>query len=119
MEALHEAQLYETLPNKQVHCTLCPHDCRIPEGGRGACAVRFNHEGKLYTLVYDKIVARRIDPVEKKTLFHFYPGSTAYSIGTVGCNLRCTFCQNWDICQIRPLGGAGGALACLPVLSGL
>jgi len=82
-----------------VLCTLCPHDCRIPEGARGACGVRYNHAGKLYTLVYDKLMAREVNPIEKKPLFHFYPGSFAYSISTVGCNLRCNCCQNWEISQ--------------------
>lgn len=99
MSDLHEARFYETLPDGHVLCTLCPHDCRIPDGGRGACAVRYAMGGKLYTLVYDKVVTREIDPVEKKPLFHFYPGSSAYSMATVGCNLRCAFCQNWDISQ--------------------
>ena len=99
MPALHEAQFYERLPEREVRCTLCPHDCRIRDGGRGACAVRFNHGGVLYTVVYDKVIARDIDPVEKKPLLNFLPGSRAYSISTVGCNLRCAFCQNWEISQ--------------------
>jgi pyruvate formate lyase activating enzyme len=99
MSTLHEAWFYETLPDGKVLCSLCPHDCRIPEGARGACAVRYNHKGKLYTLVYDKVTAREINPIEKKPLFHFHPASSAYSISTVGCNLRCSFCQNWDISQ--------------------
>jgi len=99
MATLHEAQFYERLPDNEVRCTLCPHDCRIRDGGRGACAVRFNDGGTLYTVVYDKVVSREIDPVEKKPLFHFLPGSRAYSIATVGCNLRCSFCQNWEISQ--------------------
>ncbi len=99
MTALHEARFYETLESSKVLCTLCPHDCRIANGARGACAVRYNHNGKLYTLVYDKVVAREVNPIEKKPLFHFYPGSQAYSISTVGCNLRCSFCQNWYISQ--------------------
>jgi pyruvate formate lyase activating enzyme len=99
MQALHEAQFYERLPGNEVRCTLCPHDCRIHDGGRGACAVRYNDRGVLYTLVYDKVVSREIDPIEKKPLFHFLPGTRAYSIATVGCNLRCAFCQNWDISQ--------------------
>jgi pyruvate formate lyase activating enzyme len=96
---VHEALFYEKLPEGRVQCLLCPHDCRIPAGGRGACAVRVNHEGTLYTLVYDRVVARSVEPIEKKPLFHFFPGSTAYSIATVGCGLRCTFCQNWAISQ--------------------
>lgn len=99
MEVLHEARFYEARPDRSVLCTLCPHDCHIHDGGRGVCAVRFNRGGTLYTLVYDKVVARGIDPVEKKPLFHFLPGSSAYSIATVGCNLRCSFCQNWQISQ--------------------
>ncbi len=99
MTAPREALYYEPLPGNKVLCTLCPHDCRVPDGGRGACAVRYNDGGKLYTLVYDKVIARGVEPIEKKPLFHFHPGSTAYSIATVGCNLRCAFCQNWQISQ--------------------
>jgi pyruvate formate lyase activating enzyme len=95
----HEARYQQALPDGRVLCTLCPHDCRISDGGRGACAVRYNAGGKLYTLVYDKIVSRTVDPVEKKPLFHFHPGSAAYSVATVGCNLRCAFCQNWQVSQ--------------------
>ena len=99
MTALREARFYESLPDGKVRCTLCPHDCRIGEGARGACGVRYNRGGTLYTLVYDKVVAREVNPIEKKPLFHFYPGSFSYSISTVGCNLRCSFCQNWQISQ--------------------
>ena len=99
MASLHETMFYEKLSGGEVLCTLCPHDCRIRDGGRGACAVRFNDRGTLYTVVYDKVVSRQIDPVEKKPLFHFFPGSSAYSIATVGCNLRCSFCQNWEVAQ--------------------
>ena len=99
METLHEALFYEARADRSVLCTLCPHDCHIHDGGRGVCAVRFNRGGRLYTLVYDKIISREIDPVEKKPLFHFLPGSRTYSIATVGCNLRCSFCQNWQISQ--------------------
>jgi len=99
MSALHEARHYRRLEGGDVLCTLCPHDCRVREGGRGACGVRYNHGGRLYTLVYDKVVSRGVDPIEKKPLFHFLPGSRSYSIATVGCNLRCAFCQNWEISQ--------------------
>ena len=95
----HEARFYERRPGGVVVCTLCPHDCHIRDGGRGACAVRYNSGGILYTLVYDRVVARHVDPVEKKPLFHFHPGSHVYSIATVGCNQRCSFCQNWTIAQ--------------------
>jgi pyruvate formate lyase activating enzyme len=96
---LHEARFYERLAGGEVLCTLCPHDCHIAEGGRGACGVRYVEGGKLYTLVYDRLIARALEPVEKKPLYHFHPGSRAYSIATVGCNLRCSFCQNWDTSQ--------------------
>ena len=99
MEALHEGRFYEARADKSVVCTLCPHDCHIHDGGRGVCAVRYSRGGRLYTLVYDKVISREIDPIEKKPLFHFLPGSSAYSIATVGCNLRCSFCQNWQISQ--------------------
>lgn len=99
MSDLHEARFYKPLPDNKVLCYLCPHDCQIPDGARGACGVRYNYQGRLYTLVYDKVVAREVNPIEKKPLFHFYPGSFAYSISTVGCNLRCSFCQNWHISQ--------------------
>ncbi|MFO7604443.1 MAG: AmmeMemoRadiSam system radical SAM enzyme [Gammaproteobacteria bacterium] len=99
MDELREARYYETLPDGHVLCTLCPHDCHIADGGRGACGVRYNKNGVLYTLVYNRAVSRIVEPIEKKPLYHFHPGSTAYSIGTVGCNLRCAFCQNWHISQ--------------------
>ena len=97
--ALREAMHYETQPDGRVRCRLCPLECRIADGVIGACGVRVNHHGTLYTLVYDRIAAHHVDPIEKKPLFHFYPGSLAYSIATVGCCLRCTFCQNWEMSQ--------------------
>ncbi len=99
MKPPREASFYETLADNRVHCTLCPHECRIADGRRGACGVRVNHRGRLSTLVSDKVVARNVEPIEKKPFFHFLPGSTAYSIATVGCCLRCAFCQNWQISQ--------------------
>lgn len=99
MIASHEAWFYETRPGGEVVCTLCPHDCHIRDGGRGICAVRYNHGGRLYTVVYDKVISRHVDPIEKKPFHHFMPGSRSYSIATVGCNLRCAFCQNWEISQ--------------------
>ncbi len=95
-----EAMLYEKLENQQVLCNLCHHRCRIKPGRRGICAVRENREGVLYSLVYRKVIARSIDPIEKKPLFHFLPGSLSYSIATVGCNFRCQHCQNADIAQM-------------------
>jgi len=95
-----EAMLYEKLSDKRVHCHLCAHECRIAEGRKGVCQVRENRDGTLHTLVYGRAIARHVDPVEKKPLFHFYPGSRAYSMATPGCNFRCTWCQNADISQM-------------------
>ena len=94
-----EAMFYEAMSDKRVRCNLCNHRCKIHEGKRGICGVRENRGGTLYSLVYGKIIAEHIDPIEKKPLFHFLPGSKAFSIGTVGCNFRCKFCQNFDISQ--------------------
>ncbi len=94
-----EALFYEKLDDRKVRCFLCAHHCVIKDGKRGICAVRQNKEGVLYTLVYDKIISTNIDPIEKKPLFHFLPGSTSFSIATVGCNFRCEHCQNNDISQ--------------------
>jgi pyruvate formate lyase activating enzyme len=96
---MREALFYEVEADQRVRCTLCPHLCTIAPGRRGACGVRLNREGKLYTLVANRVVSQEIDPIEKKPLFHVLPGSSAYSIATVGCNLRCQFCQNWQISQ--------------------
>ncbi|HRR32225.1 MAG TPA: AmmeMemoRadiSam system radical SAM enzyme [Candidatus Sumerlaeia bacterium] len=95
-----EAMLYEKLENLQVRCHLCQHRCTISEGHYGICAVRQNRGGVLYSLVYAKAIASHIDPIEKKPLFHFQPGSTSFSIATVGCNFHCPFCQNSDISQM-------------------
>ncbi|MGB9889215.1 MAG: AmmeMemoRadiSam system radical SAM enzyme, partial [Anaerolineae bacterium] len=97
---MQEARLYEHLDENKVRCALCAHRCVIPEGQRGVCHVRENRGGTLYTLVYGRLIARHVDPVEKKPLYHFYPGSTAYSIATPGCNFRCRWCQNWEISQM-------------------
>lgn len=94
-----EAMLYKRLDENDVHCFLCAQHCRIKPGNRGKCGVRENRDGTLWSLVYGKLVARHVDPVEKKPLFHFYPGTTSYSIATAGCNLQCLFCQNADISQ--------------------
>jgi len=97
---VHEARLYEKLGEHRVRCHLCAHRCTIADGKRGICEVRENSGGVLYTLVYGLSISQAIDPVEKKPLFHFYPGSTAFSYATVGCNFRCSFCQNWKISQM-------------------
>jgi len=95
-----EALLYTPLDNGAVCCALCAHRCKISVGKRGICQVRENRDGKLVSLVYGKLIARHIDPIEKKPLFHLLPGSRAYSIATVGCNFTCRFCQNADIAQM-------------------
>ena len=100
MDATKEAMLYEKLPEGKVRCNLCAHRCLIADGNNGICRVRENRGGTLYTLVYGRTIAQHVDPVEKKPLFHFYPGSAAYSIATPGCNFRCRWCQNWDISQM-------------------
>jgi len=95
-----KALLWESLDESKVRCHLCSHRCIIRSGKRGLCGVRANQAGELHTLVYGRLVAQNIDPIEKKPLFHMYPGSRSYSIATVGCNFKCTFCQNADIAQM-------------------
>jgi len=95
-----EAYLYESLANQKVRCHLCYHRCTIKKGKRGLCQVRENRNGVLNTLVYDQVIARHIDPIEKKPLYHLNPGSRSYSVATVGCNFTCRFCQNADIAQM-------------------
>lgn len=98
---MHDALLYDTLEDGQVlQCNLCSHRCRIGEGRFGICQVRENREGKLFTHVYGNLIAEHVDPIEKKPLYHFLPGSNAYSIATPGCNFRCDWCQNWQISQM-------------------
>jgi len=94
------ALLYEALDDGSVRCNLCSQRCVIPEGRRGICQVRENQAGTLQSLVYGRLIARHVDPIEKKPMFHLLPGSRAYSIATVGCNFRCRFCQNADIAQM-------------------
>jgi len=94
-----EALLYNQNDDKSVDCFLCRHRCHITEGKRGICMVRQNTAGTLYSLFYGKPITLAIDPIEKKPLFHFYPGTDSFSIATVGCNFQCPFCQNWDISQ--------------------
>ena len=95
-----EALLYEKLADQRVRCNLCAHRCNIPAGQKGVCLVRENQAGVLHTLVYGIPLSQAVDPIEKKPLFHFHPGSTAFSIATAGCNFRCKFCQNADISQM-------------------
>lgn len=95
-----EARIYKKLAGKLVRCNLCSHRCLIAPGKRGICFVRENQNGTLYSLVYGLAMAANVDPIEKKPLFHFQPGSLSFSIATAGCNFRCVFCQNWEISQI-------------------
>jgi pyruvate formate lyase activating enzyme len=94
-----EALLYEKLENNLVHCYLCAHHCKIADQKFGLCGVRQNLKGVLYTYAYGKVAAAHIDPIEKKPLYQFLPGTKSFSIATIGCNFRCEFCQNWQISQ--------------------
>jgi pyruvate formate lyase activating enzyme len=96
-----EASFYRKLEGEKVQCNLCPHNCIIKTNKTGLCKVRKNIDGTLYSLVYGHPIACNIDPIEKKPLFHFFPGSKSYSIATVGCNMRCKHCQNADISQVQ------------------
>jgi pyruvate formate lyase activating enzyme len=95
-----EAMFYEKIDGGDVRCGLCSHRCRIKPEKRGICGVRKNDGGTLNTLVYGKLIAMHVDPIEKKPLYHFIPGHLSYSIATAGCNFRCLHCQNADISQI-------------------
>jgi pyruvate formate lyase activating enzyme len=101
-----KALLYEKLEGNMVHCYLCNHHCRIADQKFGFCGVRQNLGGVLYTHVYGKVIASHVDPIEKKPLYHFLPGSASFSIATIGCNFRCGFCQNWEISQSNIRDGA-------------
>lgn len=96
---MHEAMLYQRADRDAVDCQLCCHRCHIAAGRRGICGVRENNQGRLMSLVYGKLVSQHIDPIEKKPLFHFLPGSRSLSIATMGCNFRCLHCQNHQISQ--------------------
>lgn len=87
-------------PGDVVHCGVCPHHCAIPPGGVGVCGVRGNDGGRLVNLAYGRVAALGIEPVEKKPIFHYYPSHRTLSLGAVGCNLHCDFCQNWEISQV-------------------
>jgi len=98
---MHEALFYEN-EGEKIRCLLCPRLCLLTEGQTGSCGVREVREGKLYTTNYGLVAAANWDPIEKKPLYHFLPGSRILSIGTLGCNLFCSFCQNWSLARGRP-----------------
>ena len=98
-EQLKQAVLWESAEGRKVRCGLCSFRCAIDEGQVGHCAVRKNVGGTLYSLNYDKVCAANPDPIEKKPLFHFQPGTQSFSVATMGCNFQCVFCQNWQISQ--------------------
>lgn len=100
MEAAKLAMYFNKIEDSKVHCYLCPHNCVINPGKIGACRARKNIEGNLYSLNYGKITSIALDPIEKKPLYHFKPGSKILSAGTFGCNLKCSFCQNWTIAHV-------------------
>ena len=103
--AAHPATLFEALPDGKVRCTACARYCTIPDGSHGFCFVRKNEGGRLVLLSYGRAAAVQVDPVEKKPLSHFHPGARVYSIGTVGCNWRCQYCQNAEISQEHLVSG--------------
>lgn len=109
-----EAMLYERLGDDKVRCCLCSHRCEIAPGTFGICGVRKNHDSKLYTHVYGEAIASHVDPIEKKPLYHFLPGSYSYSIATVGCNFKCSFCQNWEISQVSKKEGTLSGYELMP-----
>jgi len=105
----HEAMLYEPGRDQEVQCGVCGHECTIAPSKYGVCRVRRNVEGRLYSLNYDALVAINVDPIEKKPLFHFLPGTTSLSIAAAGCNFQCAFCQNWQISQAPRTGRIVGS----------
>ncbi len=96
------AMFYNKIEDSKVHCFLCPHNCVISNGNLGACRARKNIEGELYSLNYGKVASVAIDPIEKKPLYRFNPGTYILSVGSFGCNLKCSFCQNWEIAHEKP-----------------
>ncbi|MEN6391513.1 MAG: AmmeMemoRadiSam system radical SAM enzyme [Syntrophomonas sp.] len=99
---IHEALFYEGLEDQKVRCLLCPHRCRLRPGQIGICRVRSNVDGRLYSRNYAEVASIALDPIEKKPLYHFYPGHNILSIGTVGCNFKCGFCQNYQLAHQDP-----------------
>ncbi len=97
-----EAKFYQKLKDRKIKCKLCPRECTVGDRERGYCGVRENRGGTYYSLVHSRVCAAHVDPIEKKPLFHYLPGTVAFSLATAGCNVNCKFCQNWDISQSRP-----------------
>ncbi|MDD5680042.1 MAG: AmmeMemoRadiSam system radical SAM enzyme [Candidatus Omnitrophica bacterium] len=114
---LKEALFYRKIDDRTVQCLLCPRKCTLQEGARSFCRVRENVGGKLNTLVYELPCAVHVDPIEKKPIYHMLPGTLAFSIATAGCNLRCKFCQNWQISQMTPEETDNVKLSCSAVIS--
>jgi pyruvate formate lyase activating enzyme len=104
---LREAALYKKLGENKVSCFLCSHRCLISDRSFGICNVRENRGGILYTHAYGELIAQNIDPIEKKPLYHFFPGSKSFSIAAIGCNFQCGFCQNWQISQVKEAESLG------------
>ena len=98
----HEAMFWDKLPGNLIKCRLCPRECEVADVERGTCGVRENQGGAYQTLVYGALCSANVDPIEKKPLFHYLPGTPAFSVATAGCNIECKFCQNWQISQFRP-----------------
>jgi len=99
---MQKASFWNKLENNKTICNLCPHNCVISVGKRGVCKVRKNINGELFAETYGQICSSGFDPIEKKPLYHFFPGSVIFSVGSIGCNLHCKFCQNWEISQSSP-----------------
>lgn len=115
---MHLAFFQEKLEGKKVRCRLCNHFCIIEDGNRGKCNVRINRNGELFSLVYGFPIATNIDPIEKKPFYHFLPGSTSFSIATMGCNFKCPFCQNFEISQASSnYSGYGSTLSPAEIVS--
>ncbi|MDD5066873.1 MAG: AmmeMemoRadiSam system radical SAM enzyme [bacterium] len=96
---MNKARYFRGLKGNQVRCELCPHGCVIKDNGYGICGIRKNEKGVLYAETYGKVSAAAVDPMEKKPLYHFFPGRDILSFGTIGCNFKCPYCQNWQISQ--------------------
>lgn len=97
-----EARFWDKLAGLKIQCKLCPQSCTVADQERGTCGVRENRGGTYFTLVHSRVCAMHVDPIEKKPLFHYLPGTSAFSIATPGCNMECKYCQNWQISQFRP-----------------